>query len=472
MHWFESTRLRLTIAPLAVAVVVVIALPVASAHAATRMPVGFYDDPSFRWSPVATQNFVSAQKTGATVVHTLADWSQLAPTKPKQPLNGNDPAYQLADLDQFVQNAAAHGMQVLVTITGTPRWANGGRMPNYAPKSMTTLTQFAHMLAARYNGKNGFGTVTRWSIWNEPNLGRFLAPQYRGKTIVSGATYARLYLAGYRGIKAGNRFAQVAAGETSNRGRNKPTGSVGNDTVAPALFAQLVAKANPHLQFSAWATHPYPSEYRLGPGQKVAYPNVALSTMSRFGADLKKWFHRAVPIWITEYGEQTKPEDKFGGITYARQAADIKKAMRLAQANPYVQMFIWFIFRDSTSATWASGIEKRTGAKKPGYAAFAATAKAIDGQTQTLTKNRAMSVKVAVPLFSSIDAPGTPIQLSYRLMVGSRLAKSGTVTAKLAADQTVTLKLTRPAAKARYTLAVTATDDSGQTAKRTVALVP
>lgn len=472
MHRSESTRLRLTIAPFAVAVLAAFALPLASAHAATRMPVGFYDDPSFRWSPVATQNFVSAQKTGATVVHTLADWSQLAPKKPRQPLNGSDPAYQLADLDQFVQNAAAHGMQVLVTITGTPRWANGGRTPNYPPKSMTTLTQFAHMLAARYNGKNGFGTVTRWSIWNEPNLGRFLAPQYRGNTIVSGATYARLYLAGYRGIKAGNRFAQVAAGETSNRGRNKPTGSVGNDTVAPALFAQLVAKANPHLQFSAWATHPYPSEYRLGPGQKVAYPNVALSTMSRFGADLKKWFHRAVPIWITEYGEQTKPEDKFGGITYARQAADIKKAMRLAQANPYVQMFIWFIFRDSTSATWASGIEKRTGAKKPAYAAFSSTARAIDGQTQTLTGSRSMSVKVAVPLLSSTDTPGTPIQLSYRLTVGSRLAKQGTVTAKLAADQTVTLKLTRPAAKARYTLTVTATDDSGQTAKRTVALVP
>jgi hypothetical protein len=472
MHRFESTRLRLTIAGLAVAVIAAIALPVAAAHAATRMPVGFYDDPSFRWSPAATQNFVSAQKAGATVVHTLADWSQLAPRKPKQPLNGNDPAYRLADLDQFVQNAAAHGMQVLVTITGTPRWANGGRTPNYPPKSMTALTQFAHMLAARYNGKNGFGTVTRWSIWNEPNLGRFLAPQYRGKTIVSSATYARLYLAGYRGIKAGNRFAQVAAGETSNRGRDKPTGSVGNDTVAPALFAQLVAKANPHLQFSAWATHPYPSEYRLGPAQKVAYPNVALSTMSRFGADLRKWFHRAVPIWITEYGEQTRPENKAIGITYARQAADIKKAMRLAQANPYVQMFIWFIFRDSTSATWASGIEKRSGAKKPGYAAFSSTARAIDGQTQTLTGDRAMSVKVAVPLLSSMDKPGTVVQLSYRLTVGSRVAKSGTTTAKLAADQTVTLKLTRPAAKARYTLAVTATDDSGQSTRRTIALIP
>jgi hypothetical protein len=472
MHCFAPRLERLLVAMFAAAALAAIALTASTAHAATRMPVGFYDDPSFRWSPAATQNFASAQKAGATIVHTLADWSQIAPTRPKQPLNGNDPAYHLSDLDQFVENAAAHGMQVIVTISETPRWANGGRSANYPPKSLTTLTQFAHMLAARYNGKHGVGTVTRWSIWNEPNLGRFLAPQYRGKTIVSGATYAKLYLAGYRGVRAGNPLAQVAAGETSNRGRDRPTGSVGNDTVAPATFAQLVAKANSHLPFAAWATHPYPSEYRLGPGQKVKYPNVSLSTMTRFGADLKRWFHRSVPIWITEYGEQTSPEDKNGGITYARQAADIKKAMALAQANPYVQMFIWFIFRDSTSTTWASGIEKRSGAKKPGYAAFAAKARAIDGQTQTLTKNRALSVKVAVPLLASVDDPGTPIDLSYRLTVGSRLAKSGTATAKLAADQTVTLKLTRPAATARYMLAVTATDDNGQTTKRTIALVP
>lgn len=469
---FESTRRRLPVAVFGAAVLAAILFPIGAARAATRMPVGFYDDPSFRWSPVATQNFVSAQKAGATIVHTLVDWSQIAPTKPNRPLSGSDPAYQLADLDQFVQNAAAHGMQVLATITGTPKWANGGRSPNYPPKRLSTLTQFAHMLAARYNGKQGLGIVTRWSIWNEPNLGRFLAPQYRGKKIVSGATYAKLYLAGYKGIKAGNRFAQVAAGETSNRGRNRPTGSIGSDTVAPATFAHLVAQANPHLQFSAWATHPYPSEYRLGPGQKVAYPNVAFSTMSRFGADLKKWFHRSVPVWVTEYGEQTRPEDKFGGISYARQATDIKKAMSLAQANPYVQMFIWFIFRDSTSDTWSSGIEKRSGAKKPGYAGFASRAHRIDGQTQTLTRSRAMTVKVAVPVFSSVDTPGTSIELSYRLMAGSRVARKGTAIAKLAADQTVTLKLTRPSAKTRYTLAVTATDDSGETAKRTIALIP
>ena len=448
--------------------------PVAGAHAMARMPVGFYDDPSFRWSPEATANFASAQRAGATIVHTLADWSQIAPTKPAQPLNGSDPAYRLGDLDQFVADAESHGLQVLVTITGTPRWANGGKTPNYPPKNMTTLTQFAHMLAARYNGAHdGSGAVTRWSIWNEPNLGRFLAPQYRGKKIVSPATYAKLYLAAYKGIKAGNPIAQVAAGETSNRGRSRPTGVVGQDTVAPALFAQLVAKANPHLPFVAWATHPYPSVYALGPGQKVAWPNLALSTMTRFGASLKQWFHRSVPIWISEYGEQTRPEYPSGGVSYAKQAADLQKAIQLAQQSPYVQMFIWFIFRDSTSATWASGVEKRSGAKKPSYAAFARQAKQTAGQTQQLTKSRSVSVKVAVPLLSSLDPAGSLIRVSYALLAGAKPVEKGAQAAKLAPDQTVTVKLTRPATakKTNYTLTVTATDDNGERSKQTIALL-
>jgi hypothetical protein len=356
----------------ALATLLVAALPGTSeARTKAQMQVGFYDDPSFRWSPDASANLDSAQTAGATIGHPLANWSQIAPTTPADALDGNDPAYKLSDLDKLVADATNRGLQLLVTITGTPKWANGGRTQNYPPKSLATLTQFAHMLAARYDGTSADqGLVTRWSIWNEPNLGRFLAPQFRGKTIVSGATYAKLFLAGYRGIKAGNPTAQVAAGETSNRGRNHPTGSVGNDTVAPATFAQLVAKASPHLTFAAWATHPYPTVYALGPGQRVAYPNVALSTMSRFGADLKKWFHRRVPIWITEYGEQTKPENTFGGISYAKQAADLRKALQLAHQNPYVQMFVWFIFRDSTGATWSSGVEKRNGAKKPSYNVF------------------------------------------------------------------------------------------------------
>ena len=78
---------------------------------------------------------------------------------------------------------------------------------------MSNLTQFAQMLAARYNGLHaGFGSVSRWTVWNEPNLEQFLKPQFDGKKIVSPAIYAKLYMAAYKGIKAGNPLAEVAVG--------------------------------------------------------------------------------------------------------------------------------------------------------------------------------------------------------------------------------------------------------------------
>ena len=48
---------------------------------------------------------------------------------------------------------------------------------------------------------------------------------------------------------------------------------------------------------------------------------------------LKKWFHRRVPIWVTEYGEQTRPEYA-GGVSYAQQAADAKLALQMAADEP------------------------------------------------------------------------------------------------------------------------------------------
>ncbi len=106
-----------------------------------------------------------------------------------------------------------------------------------------------------------------------------------------------------------------------------------------------------------------------------------MTNIDKFGASLQQWFHRRVPIWVTEWAEQTAPEySQGGGISHAQQATDVKTALQLAQASPYVEMFIWFVFRDSTDKTWFSGIENKTGARKPAYSAFATAAKAIDGQ--------------------------------------------------------------------------------------------
>jgi hypothetical protein len=457
---------------LVVAAVAVLAGSANGVSAAPRMPVGFYDDYSFRWSPDLKNNLLAAEKAGASIIHVTADWSQIAAKQPANPANGDDPAYTIADLDNLVASAPRYGLQVMINISGAPKWANGGNPPNVPPTNMSTLTTFAHMLARRYNGYGTHGRVNRWSVWNEPNLGLFLTPQFSGSKIVSVAKYLQIYKAAYAGIKSGNPTALVAVGETSNRGRNTPLkpADPGEDTVAPATFAHLLSQLDPKLPFDAWATHPYPTDPYLGPTQKVQYPNVTLTRINQFGQDLRKWFHRRVPIWITEYGEQTKPQYP-GGVTYAQQALYAKQALQLAQASPYVEMFTWFTIRDSP-ATWQSGLEQNNGTKKPSYAVFAALAKTIDGQTLQIAPGKPPTVKVYMPFMAFHDPPGTKLRLKISLYLnGKHLDANQQATAQLAVDQSVTFPVKfGPQHGKQYTMIVIANDIHNQQDRRTVVL--
>ncbi len=453
-------------------VVVVLAVPAATAHAVARMPVGFFDDPSFRWSQEPATNLASAQAANGSIVHILVNWASVAPKRPANPLNGNDPAYHLSDIDAMVQTAPKYGLQVLLTIALTPPWANGGKTPNYPPKNLNDLTQFSQMLATRYNGsKAGRGVVTRFSVWNEPNLQLFLAPQFNGSKIVSPGVYAKLFMAAYKGIKAGNKNALVAAGETSNRGHNHPTGGV-SDSVAPATFARMVSEANPKLPLDAWATHPYPTAYPLGPNQKVAYPNVGFSTMDKFGADLQKWFNKPVPIWVTEYGEQTAPYP-FGPVSFSQQAAHAKQALQLAAKSPYVQMFIWFILRDSNAQTWFSGLETVAGKKKPSFNTFKATAKGIVGQSQVVKPGKTFSVKVPLPILAAYNAPGSKVGMTYKVYLGKKVENVAQPLLPLAKDGTVTIKVNFAPVKGKtYTMIVNANDKTSRMEQQNILLLP
>ena len=66
----------------------------------------------------------------------------VAPTRPANAANPFDKAYRFNDLDEFVRNTQARGMEVLITIWGTPKWANGNKTPNYLPKRLSDLTNF------------------------------------------------------------------------------------------------------------------------------------------------------------------------------------------------------------------------------------------------------------------------------------------------------------------------------------------
>ena len=91
---------------------------------------------------------------------------------------------------------------------------------------------------------------------------------------------------------------------------------------------------------------------------------MTLSTLPKFEADLKKYFHRSVPVWITEYGHETKPPDPHG-VSYATQAKYAVQALTIAKNDPNVQMFIWFVFHDSAGNPWQSGLTPQNGARSP-----------------------------------------------------------------------------------------------------------
>jgi hypothetical protein len=470
-----------------IVLVALVAVPVATA--ATRMPVGFYDDSSFRFSPDRDQNLQDAAATGASVIHTSANWAAIAPTRPADARDGDDPAYKLGDLDELVFQSGLYGLRVMIDITGTPKWANGGKSPNNLPKKMSDLTAFSRMLATRYNGHTGHGSVSLYAIWNEPNLQLFLTPQFsnvktvatfkrvKGKRVkvkkltfkvVGPANYGKLVKAAYAGIKAGNPLAKVAVGETSARGRDKPLNGH-SDSLAPGTFAKYLGKVK-GLRFDAWAHHPYPTRADLPPLQKVRYPNVTLSTLPNFEKDLKKAFHRTVPIWITEYGHETKPGERHG-VTYAKQAAYAKQALGVAKKDPNVQMFIWFVFRDSKGNPWQSGLELPSGAHKPAYSAFGAVARLIDGEASSIRAGRSPQVKVFVPYLGHYAATGSDIGVYYTVLDGSTVVARATPVAPLAADDSVTfVPAFTPVKKHTYTVVTVANEQNGHSQTRMTVL--
>jgi hypothetical protein len=355
------------------------ALPTAT-HSARPMLVGFQDDPGFRWSADRSSVITDAARAHATIIRATADWSQIAPVRPRLAIDPFDPAYRFADLDDLTRTAAMNGITVMLTIWGTPEWANHGRGPNYAPERMHDLYDFSQAIADRYSGLHpGYPFVGYYTIWNEPNSGRFLAPVFDAAGNPRSPTlYAGICRFAYAGLKAGNPLATVAIGQTSSRGSE--VGRPGAGSIAPGTFARLLAAGNPDVPFDAWAHHPY-SDLGYGPYQRYRFPNVNLSTLHTFEQKLDLWFHRSdIPIWISEYGMETRPARR-GGVSVDEQAAYVKQALAIAAADPRVQMFIWFTLRDDpTYTTWDSGLIGDAGVRKPAFAAFAGAAASLDAR--------------------------------------------------------------------------------------------
>jgi hypothetical protein len=467
-------RLRLV---LACAVLVLLAVP-ATSLSAERMLIGFQDDPSFRWREDRAAVLDKAYEASAGILRTTVYWSKVAERRPAQPTNPFDSAYRFDDLDEFVRAAQFRGAEVMLTIWGTPGWANRGRGQNRAPTNVQDLGNFARAVATRYSGRfPGLPFVRYFSVWNESNLEQFLAPTFNsaGKP-VSPFTYARMYRAVYAGIKAGNRAAKVGLGETSPRGRDRLSPAPGRlqNTIAPGTFARLLSTVRPRLQFDAYSHHPY-SELGRPPTQRVRFPNVNLTQMSQFEASLKKWFGRkSIPMWVTEYAFETKPGEP-KGVTQAQQAAYARTAINMVRRDPNVEIFIWFILRDDPTSTWQSGLLNRDGTKKPAFDVFASLARLYDGRNPLLAVKANVTnpvVRVPVLELAARTGIGSRIGATVRVFNGTTLLGVSQPTSTIAIDGWTSFPAPlRTTAGRRYRVTFEINDPNGNSVNRTATLV-
>ena len=302
---------------------------------------------------------------GADVVKVQVYWNELAPGGSKKPAGfdaANPAAYNWGSYDAVVRGIVARGMRpYLVLGNRAPDWARKKRTShngNYRP-SAKELELFSTAAGRRYSGNyGGLPRVDIWSIWNEPNLVSWLAPQ-RSKSGVplSPSIYRKLYLAGHRALRStGHGSDTILLGELM------PLGQRSRSKVPPLEFLREMACLNRHyrpyrgraarvrgcpkrlgrIRTSGIAYHPY-----TPPGGPSALPRsneASISTLSRITRVTDRIARRGrmsrrLPIWVSEYGFQTNPPDVF--------------QYPIKRVPGYMDESEWFAFRNSRVASYS-----------------------------------------------------------------------------------------------------------------------
>jgi len=328
------------------------------------------------------------RQLGAGAIRVVMYWHDVAPaadaaTRPS--FDATDPAAYgdaWGPFDRLVAEAAARGLRVMLTVSGpVPRWATAARRDTVTRPRPAEFRSFMTAVGRRYGG-----SVAWWSIWNEPNHPRYLAPQSSHGRPVSPRLYRALFLAGRAGLEASGRLAgaPVLMGETAPRASPQD--------IAPLTFLRGALCLSPsyrrsrrcgRLPADGYAHHPYTT--RAGPFfvpprrddvtiGVVARLVRALDRAARAGA-----VRARLPVYLTEFGVQSYP-DRLIGVSPARQSDYRSIAELMAYRVPRVVAFSQYLLRDDAPRLGASallryggfesGLVFAAGGRKPAYDGF------------------------------------------------------------------------------------------------------
>jgi hypothetical protein len=322
------------------------------AEAASTIRFGIQDDAWLLHGPgTLASRLDRLDAIGVQLYRLTLRWDAVAAREPSNPRNHADRAYRWGTTDPVIRGLRARGIRPIVTLLGSPRWANGNRTSNWAPRSASSFASFAYAAARRYGRY-----VDHWLVWNEPNKTIFLRP-------TSPAAYVPLLNAAYPALKDGDpNAASVGGGVTAPRG--------GAGGVSPVDWIRGMRRLRARLD--AYAHHPYPISRLQTPssGECAHCETITMASLPRLLSEVSRAWG-AKRIWLTEYAYQTNPPDRFLGVSYARQAEFLASAALRAYAAPRVDMLIHFLLRDDSVPTgWQSGLFTRAGQAKPSYLAW------------------------------------------------------------------------------------------------------
>lgn len=308
------------------------------------------------------------------------------------PRDHNSPQYNWAAIDRLINLANQNGLRVLATVTGpgphftssTPGKCRG--VPCTLRPKAGAFGAFVEAVAKRYRGRIDF-----YSLYNEPNLSKWLTPQSkRGRVRSEGIVYRNLWKAGYRSIARFDRarrnrvlFGEVAAiGDPLPLlqtalcldGRNRPLQGRDRRRAKCGGFKRL--------NIGGMAVHPYNQGGfgSRGPQTKTpsrtALPIAYMPRLHRLtdAAVKRKRARRNVRnVYITEYGYQTRPPDP-NGVSPRNQARFINESDRLTFGDRRVKSVAQYQVVDVKEAReYNSGLRfvRGQGAdRKPAYNAY------------------------------------------------------------------------------------------------------
>jgi hypothetical protein len=343
---------------------------------------------------------------GVDHVRVTAGWSRIAPrprARRRPDFDATDPAAYPAGawrrLDRLDRMTAARGLRLAIDVAFfAPRWAvarPGRRHRHRESFSLRDYADFAEAVARRYPDAAAF------TVWNEPNLGGFLLPQWERAggawRPASPHRYRAMVEAAVPRIRAAAPGALVLIGGTASVGAERGRGP--GDRMAPLTFLRAMACVDARLRplrvpacrgFRAlpgdgWAHHPYSID--RPPWWRDPRPaNVRMGDLRRLTGVLRRLHaagrtRRALGLHLTEAGYQTRPPDPTRRVSLAAQARWLPEGERLARALPEVRSVAQFLVRDmpprpgrGARRRWRdyqSGLRFADGRAKPAHAAYA-----------------------------------------------------------------------------------------------------